>query len=718
MGAERKSLTRGARHRGAAAAAPPVDKALSEGLLGPVASVKGVGPKIAGALERRGVRVVEDLFYFIPVRYEDGRFVRRMADIVEGEENVIAGRVIDAGQAYARASRKRLCYARIDDGTGKVTLRWFRFNRHWVGTVCRKGNMLFASGKVVRYGADLQMVHPRVTVMEEGQDAGSAGAIVPVYPEVEGVKQGVLGNIMRGAFEAFHRDITTVVPDRVAISHGLPSLRDAFMRCHFPKNELPTGSSREEDIARIVLEEFFLFQITLLFKRKEDRREEGIACKPGKSHAHLMRTLPFKLTAGQDRTRWEIERDMAGIEPMNRLLQGDVGCGKTVCAVLAAAIALDSGCQAVFMAPTEILAEQHYLSIHGMLKGIGIEPVLVRGNMGAERSRVLEDIARGAARVIVGTHALLQSDVVFHCLGLAVIDEQHRFGVIQRSLLKDKGKNPDVLVMSATPIPRTLSMVVYGDLDVSIIDDMPACRQRVRTEVIDEKKRQRVYDAVLQETGMGHQVFVVLPVVEESELPGVMSAKESLLVWRRLFPSLRIGLLHGRMKAEDKEAVMIAFRDEAMDVLVCTTVVEVGIDVPNATLMVVEHAERFGLSQLHQLRGRVGRGPDPATCMLVSPSGRSAAAARRLRVLEKTNDGFAIAEEDMKLRGPGDMIGVRQAGIPAFRVGNIIRDGVLMSRARRMAEEALALAGAGELARLEAAAATKWGERRRLGDVL
>jgi ATP-dependent DNA helicase RecG len=481
---------------------------------------------------------------------------------------------------------------------------------------------------------------------------------------------------------------------------------------------LPVDLDREKDVARIVLEEFFLFQATLLLKRKESRRSKGIALRPGKSYRHLLKALPFRLTAGQDRVAKEIEIDLAGPDPMNRLLQGDVGCGKTVVAVLAATIALDSACQVAFMAPTEILAEQHYLSIHGMLKELGIEPVLVRGNMGAERSASLGKIADGDARVIVGTHALLQPDVLFHRLGLAVIDEQHRFGVVQRSLLKDKGENPNVLVMSATPIPRTLSMVVYGDLDVSLIDDMPPSRQRVRTEVVDESQRRRVYDAVLREAGEGHQVFVVHPMVEESEDQGVRGAKESLFEWRRLFPSLRVALLHGRMKAEEKEAVMIAFRDGAMDVLVCTTVVEVGIDVPNATLMVVEHAERFGLSQLHQLRGRVGRGPDPAACMLVSASVRTASAAKRLRALEKTNDGFAIAEEDMKLRGPGDMIGVRQAGVPVFRIGSIVRDGDIMSLARKVAREALESADPAEMARLEAAATKKWGERRLLGDVL
>ena len=381
---------------------------------------------------------------------------------------------------------------------------------------------------------------------------------------------------------------------------------------------------------------------------------------------------------------------------MNRLLQGDVGCGKTVCAALAAAIALDNGCQAVFMAPTEILAEQHYLSIHKMLEGIGIEPVLVRGNMGGERDGLLRRIASGEAKVVIGTHALLQPDVLFHRLGLAVIDEQHRFGVIQRSLLKDKGPASNVLVMSATPIPRTLSMVVYGDLDSSLIDDIPPGRQRVRTEVVDESRRQRVYDAILAETRKGHQTFIVYPTIEESEAWGSPGAKESLLEWRLLFPSLRIGLLHGAMRVEEKEAVMVAFRNGEMDLLVCTTVVEVGIDVPNATLMVVEHGERFGLSQLHQLRGRVGRGQDEAFCIVVSSSKKSEAVAARLKVLEETTDGFIIAEEDMKLRGPGDMIGVRQAGIPLFRIGSIIRHGHIMSRARNLAGEALAGADAEE----------------------
>jgi ATP-dependent DNA helicase RecG len=718
MKTRKKSRLKTVRRKGDDDAARLRREPPAEGLLRPVESVKGIGPRTASALERRGIRTIEDLLYFLPSRYEDRRLVVPISDVVEGQESVVAGKVVDSGRAYSRATRKKLCYARIDDGSGVLTLRWFRFHKGWIETVCRKENTLLASGKVVRFGSELQIVHPKVTVVEEGQDADSAGGIVPVYPEVEGVSQGALARIVREAIDANREDIASLIPDRMASFSGLPSLREALTECHFPHGGLPDDPMEGEYAARVILEEFFLFQFALLSKRKKERSEKGIVLKPGECYQHLVAKLPFGLTAGQDRARREIEQDLSGADAMNRLLQGDVGCGKTILAVLAAAIAVDSGKQAVFMAPTEILAEQHYLSIHRMFEEIGIEPVLVRGNMGAERNTVLDRIGSGDARVVVGTHALLEPDVVFGGLGLAVIDEQHRFGVIQRSLLKEKGKNPNVLVMSATPIPRTLSMVVYGDLDVSSIDDMPPGRQPVRTEVVDEKGRRKVHDAVACEANEGHQVFVVHPVIEESENADIMGAKEGLLEWRRLFPSLRVGLLHGRMRAEEKEAVMVAFRDGAMDVLVCTTVIEVGIDIPNATLMVVEHAERFGLSQLHQLRGRVGRGPTRAGCILVSSSGRTAAATRRLRALEKTNDGFAIAEEDMRLRGPGDMIGVRQAGIPVFRIGSIVKDGELMGRARQMARETLIAADPEEMARIEAAAERRWGERLGLGEVL
>jgi ATP-dependent DNA helicase RecG len=688
-----------------------------------VESIKGVGPRTASALASRGIRTIEDLLYFVPSRYEDRRLVRRMSDIAEGEEVSVAGIVVDSGRAYSRASRKKLCYARLDDGTGSLTLRWFRFHKRWTETVCKTGNRLFASGRVVRFGAELQIVHPKVTVVEEGQDADSAGAIVPVYPEVEGVKQGALARIVREAFRENASNITSLIPDRIAEASGLLSLKEALAGCHFPHDGVAENTGDNEYPGRVILEEFFLFQAALLLRKGRAQREEesgkGGVLRPGECYRHLMGMLPFELTPGQQKAGREIEEDLGSPVAMNRLLQGDVGCGKTVLAIMAAAIALDTGSQVAFMAPTEILAEQHYLNIHRMLNEIGIEPVFVRGSMGrGERNAVLEEIASGRARVVVATHALLEPDVKFSRLGLAVIDEQHRFGVIQRSVVKEKGDDPNVLVMSATPIPRTLAMVVYGDLDVSSIEDMPPGRQPVATEVLDEKARRKVYEAIAHETREGRQVFVVHPLIEESENIDARGAKEGLREWSLVFPSLKVGLLHGRMKAEEKESVMVAFRNGEMDILVCTTVIEVGIDVPNATLMVVEHAERFGLSQLHQLRGRVGRGPARGRCILVSASSRTTAATRRLRALEKSNDGFAIAEEDMALRGPGDMIGVRQSGIPVFRIGNIIKDGGLMGRARGMAREALSTAAPEELAKIEAAAARRWGERVGLGEVL
>lgn len=700
------------------AMSPENEHGTGSGLRGPVVSIRGVGPETAKALQKKGINSIEDLFYYLPSRYEDKRLIRKISELVEGEENVVLAEVMDSKTGYSRVARKRMCRATIADGTGTLIVKWFRFNRRWLTTVCRRGNLLFLSGKITRYGADLQMVHPRVTVMEGSQDVEKLSTIMPVYPDLEGVAQGTLRKVMKEAFRAFQAGIMSMIPAPVETSHGLCGLSEALRRCHFPENELPRTGPRQECLSRVILEEFFLFQIALLVRKQETGKKEGAVMIPGRFYARLIASLPFPLTGGQDRVRMEIERDMALPHPMNRLLQGDVGSGKTICAILAACIALDSGYQAVFMAPTEVLAEQHYLTIHRMLETIDATPVLLRGNMGAGRAEVLEGIAGGDIPVVVGTHALLQEDVSFHRLGLAVIDEQHRFGVRQRDLLRRKGILPHVLVMSATPIPRTLSMVVYGDLDVSVIDEMPLGRQPVLTEVVTEGGRRRAYDAVREETGKGRQVFVVYPVREESERTGLMSAKESVIRFRDLFPSLRVGLLHGKMRAEEKEGVMAIFKEGRLDILVCTTVVEVGIDVPNASLMIVEHAERFGLSQLHQLRGRVGRGAHQSRCILVSASERTAIATKRLRVLEKTGDGFVVADEDMKLRGPGDMLGVRQAGIPDFRVGDVIRDGDLMTRARKMAEEALASADAAQRDRLDAAATEKWGKGFYLGDVL
>ena len=459
--------------------------------------------------------------------------------------------------------------------------------------MCKKGSMLFVSGKVARFAGELQVVHPKVMVVDEGQDADSLGRIVPVYSEVEGVSQGALLKVMREAFQANQADIVSLIPEGVATSHGLAPLKEAFRRCHFPEEESQDFASTEEPVRRVILEDFFLLQTALLSKGKEARPEKGLVMRPGECHKHLMKTLPFTLTPGQVRVKREIERDMAGTSPMNRLLQGDVGCGKTVIAALAATIALDSGRQAVFMAPTEILAEQHYLSIHRMLEGIGVEPVLVRGNMGAaERGVILKKIAEGNARVVVGTHALLEADVLFSRLGLAVIDEQHRFGVIQRSRLKEKGARPHVLVMSAT---RSRERFPWSSTAISTSHPSTRSRPEGRPHRRRWSMKRRAKRCTMRwRVRWARSIRSSWSTLRSKNLIVSTSwaQKESLLEWRRLFPSLRIGLLHGRMKAEEKEEVMLSFREGAMDVLVCTTVIEVGIDVPNATLIVVEGAER------------------------------------------------------------------------------------------------------------------------------
>jgi ATP-dependent DNA helicase RecG len=685
----------------------------------PVRDLKGVGPKVEKALRKRGILSAEDLLYLLPLRYEDRRRVQRISDLVEGRDNCLLGRVVEVRSAYSRAKRRRLCSVVLDDGTGTLTVTWFRFHKRWMADVCAKDNMLLVSGKVGRFGAALQMIHPRVVVLKEGADpADRIRPVIPVYPEVNGVTQGVLRNIIEEALSRLSPEALTVIPQRVAEAHGLGTLVEAFRMCHSPDDGPPDEPSRRSARRRIVLEEFFLFQLAVLTKRRMLRQTKGVPMQPGSRYRVVKASLPFTLTSGQARVLEEIRQDMTLAEPMNRLLQGDVGSGKTICAILAVSVAADNGYQTAFLAPTEILADQHYLSAGPLLEEAGISTVLLTGGTGSERKAILERIERGETMAVFGTHAILQSDVIFHRLGLAIIDEQHRFGVIQRSDLKQKGANPHVLVMSATPIPRSLSMVIYGDLDLSVIDDGPGGKRVVDTRVITNEDWKIAQDAILEETGKGRQVFFVCPLVEESEDAGLRGAKKSRIRLQNLFPSLRIGLMHGRMKTTEKQEIMHSFRGRSLDVLVCTTVVEVGIDVPNATLIVIEYAERFGLAQLHQLRGRIGRGMYPSRCLLVSASARTAAATRRLKTLERTNDGFAIAEEDMKLRGVGDMIGVRQAGIPDLRIGDILKDGLYMGEARRIAIETMAAASDDERSALEKLVSKKWGGRLALSDVL
>jgi len=478
------------------------------------------------------------------------------------------------------------------------------------------------------------------------------------------------------------------IPERICRKHRLKEIREAIRQVHFPESDQEIESYQEarSDAHRtLIYDEFFFFQLAMALRKRGDVLEKGIAFRPGDEMlTRFYRTLPFTLTSAQKRVIAEIERDMTSVRNMNRLLQGDVGSGKTVVSMAAMIIACENGYQAAMMAPTEILAEQHYRNFRVWSEMVGLKIELLTGGLKtAEKKASQLRLLKGEIDIAIGTHALIQEGVVFRNLGLVVIDEQHHFGVIQRAALRKKGIMPDVLVTTATPIPRTLAMTVYGDLDVSVIDELPPGKKEIRTKVFFETQRKRVYEIVRREVQKGNQVFIVYPLVDESDNLDLKDAKRMAEhLQKEIFPEYKIGLIHGRMKGAEKNQIMAAFIGKRVQILVSTTVIEVGIDIPDASLMVIEHAERFGLSQLHQLRGRVGRSDIPSFCILLAHHSRSDDARRRLRIMEETNDGFRIAEEDLAIRGPGEFMGTRQAGLPDFRLANIIRDGRILNDAK------------------------------------
>jgi ATP-dependent DNA helicase RecG len=691
----------------------PVDRRI------PLTFLKGVGPVIAKGMEKKGIRCVDDLLYFVPVRWLDRGTVRNISELEAGEDACVVAAVDSYRSMFFRHARKKGFEVIVTDGTGFLSLKWFQWSKGYLQKICRKGETLFLSGKVGDFGGNLQMVHPETAVLGDDGTPGAARRIIPVYSQVDGVKQGFIRNVVSEALNFLGSSPGGVLPRDAEERFGLMSFADAAKCVHVANTEEFSEDRRNEALRRLILEEYLHFQITLMSRKKKARSERGIAfATDGPLYRKFLGNLGFKLTGAQSRAMMEIISDMGRDIPMNRLLQGDVGSGKTVCAVACACVAIDNGFQAAFMAPTEILAEQHYLNVHRWFAELGVPVALLKGGMGRERRDVIEGIRTGVTPIVIGTHAMIQGDVEFHRLGLVVIDEQHRFGVEQRKRLKDKSRRPDVLSMTATPIPRTLSMVVYGDLDVSVINEMPSGRQKVVTKVLSDDDRERAQGMMREELAAGRGIFVVYPLVEESENNPVRDAKSMAAeLQRAVFLEYRVGLLHGRMSAKDKEDVMTRFRNGDIDVLVCTTVIEVGIDVPRATMIVVENAERFGLSQLHQLRGRVGRGTEPSRCVLIASTKRTHLATRRLRIMEKTSDGFAIAEEDLKIRGVGDMLGVRQSGMPAFRIGDIVRDIDIMVEARKRAEELTAGISEGEMTRLMRHIGDRFEDGRDLSDI-
>jgi ATP-dependent DNA helicase RecG len=659
----------------------------------PIQFVKGVGPKLASLFEKKGILTIEDALYFLPRCYEDRRNLKKIAELVLGRKETGFGEILNARMAFYTTRRRRVFEVLVGDGSGVMTLKWFHGYGYYLKQRFKKGTRVIFSGEVTSFGQRKEIHHPDLDVVEGDieQDYLNFRRIVPTYSETEGLHQRTLRRLMKRILDEYTHRLSSPIPEDILQRQRLIDFRESFLRVHFPPDGEPLeelNAHRSDGHRRIIFDEFFFLELALAMKKKGMTVASGISFEPeGRLAQGLMDLLSFRLTRAQEKVSLEIREDMRSPHPMNRLIQGDVGSGKTVVALLACLDAVECGYQAALMVPTEVLAEQHYLTLRNWMDPLGVRTVLLTSTVkGEERADLYERVQTGAAQVVIGTHALIQGSVAFRRLGLAVIDEQHKFGVVQRALLRKKGENPDILVMTATPIPRTLAMTVYGDLDVSVIDEVPGGRMPVTTRVFPESARERVYRMVEEEIRKGRQGFVIYPLVEESEKLDLKDAtRMAEHLQNDVFPSMRVGLLHGRMKGDEKESIMGAFKEGKIDVLVATTVIEVGIDIPNASVMVIEHAERFGLSQLHQLRGRIGRGVHPSMCILLAHGRSSKEAKARLKAMERTTDGFEIAEEDLTLRGPGEFFGIRQSGLPDFRVAHLVRDTPILAEARKEA---------------------------------
>ncbi|MDH3550112.1 MAG: ATP-dependent DNA helicase RecG [Gammaproteobacteria bacterium] len=656
-------------------------------------TLKGVGPALAKKLEKLGLSRVEDLLFLLPLRYEDRTQLVKIGALVAGKRCLTTGEVLLAETAF-RGRRNLL--VRLSDGSGQLTLRFFHFSRQQQAQF-QTGVHVTCFGEVRRGPAGFEMIHPEYRILRDQQAAATNDSLTPIYPGTEGVQQGRLRNLTDQALRAMLEEPPPeLLPRSVTDKLGMPSLVDAIRYLHRPPpdaNVAQMQEGRHPCQQRLAFEELLAHYLSLRNLRALAATEGAFALKHGQEQVDkFIADLPFELTAAQARVVDEILLDLSQPHPMMRLIQGDVGSGKTVVAAIACLKAIACGVQAAIMAPTEILAEQHWRNFSDWFQPLGIEPAWLSGSQkAAARRESLAAIADGRAQLVIGTHALFQEGVEFDNLALVVIDEQHRFGVHQRMALRDKGVgrdgHPHQLVMTATPIPRTLAMAAYADLDTSVIDELPPGRRPVSTIAVPDTRRGEIIERVRAACKSGQQAYWVCPLIEESEVLDYQAAEASYQMLTQALPELRVGLVHGRMRPAEKERGMQAFKEGLIQVLVATTVIEVGVDVPNASLMIIENAERMGLSQLHQLRGRVGRGAAQSHCVLLYKGPLGRVAKERLAVLRDTNDGFVVAQRDLELRGPGELLGTRQTGLPDYRVANIVRDASLMPQVQMTAEE-------------------------------
>ncbi len=658
--------------------------------------IKGVGPRRAQLLERLGIKTFEDILYYFPWRYENRKTLKKIRALTFGEIETATGRVVTSEIIRTRRRGMKIFELILSDDTGSLKCKWF--NQPYLEKYFKKDQEVVVSGLVkgrppltsdfsrTGFSCGPEMENPDFELYDDNEKGIHTARIVPVYKATEGFTPKQIRSLIFKTLGTYPSHIQDFMPGEILKRNGLKTLPWSIREIHFPEEyEDVNGLNRMQSPAhrRLVFDEFFLLELGLALMKKRETAEKGICFRSGGALLNtFLKGLPFLLTGAQKRVFQQIREDMEKSVPMNRLIHGDVGCGKTVVAIMSLLVAVDNGYQACIMAPTEILAEQHYITVRQMVESLGVKTVLLTSS---STKKTAEEISSGEARIIVGTHSLIQERLEFKKLGLAVIDEQHKFGVVQRASLRRKGFNPHIMIMTATPIPRTLALTLYGDLDVSLIDELPSGRKPVVTKVFFPSQKDRIYSQINRELQKGRQIYIVYPLIEGSEKLDLKNAVDGAEALKKIFPGAKIALIHGKIRQEERESVMLSFTSGKIDILVATTVIEVGVDVPNASLMLIVHAERFGLSQLHQLRGRIGRGGYESYCLLLAYPPLSEDATRRLKAMESTGDGFKIAEEDLEIRGPGEFFGTKQSGMPDLKVANIIRDIGILEASRKEA---------------------------------